>query len=246
LLTGRSSAGCESRASCQLPVTPSERQPAAARRRRRLRIAAIGVPPALLVLLLAAGTAATCRPAWYQPPFIDYSRLEEDKHAQLRLENRISAALNSGRPVDIELDESQANRWIAARAELWPGDVPSIEPFLRPQVEFQRGNRIRLGTLLARSGVEVVLSVSLHVALQGDSLVISWDTVRAGLLPAPAGLLERALREVAGKLNLREGTVLDGELVLPAESTWPNGARRFRVEALEIVDGILRARLMPM
>ena len=136
------------------------------------------MPLALLALFLAAGAAATCRPSWYRPASIDYSRLERDKHAQLQLENQISAALNKGRSIEIELEQSQVNRWIAGRAELWPGEAPSLAPFARPQVEFLRGRRVRVGALWERSGLAVVLSVTLHVELENGVLVISWAAVR--------------------------------------------------------------------
>jgi len=197
-------------------------------------------------LVLGVGGALTCRPSWYQPASIDYSRLQDDKRAQLRLENEISAALNRNRPIEIELDEAQVNRWIAARHELWPTEAPSLEPFERPQVMFLTDNRVRLGALTERSGMQVVLSATFHVDLQADGLVVTWDGVRAGALPTPRKLIEKVARRLTSRLRLAEGALANGKVTLPVEGTWPNGNRRVRIAGLSINDGVVRVSLEPL
>lgn len=196
-------------------------------------------------LLLVVGGALTCRPPWYQPLSIDYSRLEDDKRAQLRLENRISAALNRGSPIEIELDEAQVNRWIAARHELWPGEVPSLEPFRRPQLVFLDRNRIRLGALVEHSALKVVLSVTFRIDLQPDNLVVTLEAVHAGTLPAPRRVIRPAAAKLADRSGLPEEAIAEGRIALPNEGTWPNGKRRFRVSDLSIRKGTIRVRLEP-
>ena len=226
-------------------------------RHRALRVVLILVPVALVAAVLAGGAAATCRPSWYQPPRIDYARLQDDKRAQLRIENEVSAALNAGRAAEIVLEESQVNRWIAARDELWPGQVPSLEPFQRPQLTFLGDGRVRLAALVERAGVAVVLSATFRVALKEGNLLVEWDAVHAGLLPAPATLIEDAARKIVRYLRLRDGaadgdgTLPDeaaraGHVTLPAEATWPNGRRRFRVTQVAIEPGSARIRLEPV
>jgi hypothetical protein len=203
------------------------------------------IPLILLVLLLYAGTALTCQPAWYQPRSIDYERLEEDKRAQHRLENTVSAALNDSQPVEFTLDQDQLNRWIAARDELWPAEVPSIEPFSRPQVALEEGNRVRLAALVEHSGMRVVLSVVFELELQDDALVVSWGSVRAGALPTPGKLLEEAARKLADRLDLPADAIRDGRITLPNEARWPNGKCPFRITGFTISDGELSVRLEP-
>jgi hypothetical protein len=214
-------------------------------RRRRLRQLLVLVPLVALVMLLYAGAALTCQPAWYQPLSIDYERLEDDKRAQHRLENKISAALNENRPVEFTLEQAQLNRWIAARDELWPTEVPSIEPFSRPLVMLEDGNRLRLAALVEHWGTRVVLSTVFHVDLQERRLVVTWDSIRAGALPTPQKLLEKAAGKLAGQLDLPEHAVGDDRITLPSEGIWPNGKRPFRITGFTITSGELRVRLEP-
>jgi hypothetical protein len=204
------------------------------------------LPLAVAGLLLGAGLALTCRPSWYQPLSIDYGRLQDDKRAQLRLENEISAALNRDRPIEIELDQDQVNRWIAARHELWPTEAPSLEPFRRPQILFRDGNHVRLAALVEHSGVQAVLSATFRFDLQADRLVVTWDAVHAGALPTPRRLIAKLARELADRLRLAEQAVTEGGLTLPVEGTWPNGKRRVRIADLSIRDGRARVRLEPL
>lgn len=203
-------------------------------------------PLVLLAAVLYAGAALTCRPAWYQPLSIDYQRLEDDKRAQHRLENIISASLNDSRPVELELEQDQLNRWIAARNELWPGEVPSIEPFSRPQIMLEDGNRVRLAARVEHAGMRVVLSAVFEVELHEDALVVAWDAVRAGALPTPAKLLDQAAHKLADRLDLPADAVADGRITLPNRGRWPNGQCRFRITDLTITAGRLRVRLEPL
>ncbi len=230
------------------PLTPNEataHPSVSSPRRRRLRLLLVLTPLILLAAVLYAGAALTCQPAWYQPLSIDYERLEDDKRAQHRLENNISAALNDSRPVELELEQAQLNRWIAARNELWPAEVPSIEPFSRPQVMLEEGNRVRLAARVEHSGMRVVLSAVFQVELQEDALVVTWDSVRAGALPTPGKLLEEAAHKLAERLDLPEHAVADGRITLPHEGRWPNGERPFRITGFTITAGKLHIRLEP-
>jgi hypothetical protein len=214
-------------------------------RRRWLRLALVVLPILVAAVLLGGGAALTCRPSWYQPTSIDYARLQDDKRCQLRLENEISAALNNNKPVEIELEEAQVNRWIAARDELWPGETPSLEPFSRPQVVFLEPNRVRLAALVEHSGMPVVLSATFRIDPQPDGLVLSWERTRAGVLPAPGKLIEQAARRLTQRLRLGQQAATAGQVKLPGEWTWPNGQRRFRLADLAINDGVLRVTLVP-
>lgn len=229
-------------------MTPTEEavcQRAPLPRRRRLRLLLVLTPLIALAVLLCAGAALTCQPTWYQPLSIDYERLEDDKRAQHRLENNISAALNDNRPVEFTLDQAQVNRWIAARDELWPTEVPSIAPFSRPLVVFEDGNRVRLAARVEHLGLRVVLSAVFHVELRADELAVTWGSVRAGTLPMAGKLLEQAARKLAERLNLPDHAVGDGRITLPNEGRWPNGKRPFRITGLTITGGELHVRLEP-
>ena len=204
------------------------------------------MPVVFIASLIVVGGALTCRPAWYQPVSIDYNLLESDKHTHARIENDISAALNSSEPIELEFDESSVNRWIAARNELWPGRAPSLDPFQQPQIRFLDGNRVRLGALVEQAGVKVVLSATFRVAAHGDAVAVTWDSVHAGALPTPGRLIEEAAEQLSEGLRLGDGALEGDTLTLPNEWTWPNGKRRFHVKHITIGDGILRVGLEPL
>jgi len=190
--------------------------------------------------------AVTCRPEWYQPLSVNYQALEDDKRAQHRLENTISAALNADEPIEVTLSQDQLNRWIAARRELWPGETPSIEPFSRPQVVLQKNNRVCLAAQVDYSGVQSVLSAVFQVALKDDHLIVTWDSVHAGALPAPRELLEKAALKAARRLDFPTQSVSDGRVKWPNEWIWPNGKRRFRITELALAFGEIHVRLEPL
>jgi hypothetical protein len=215
------------------------------RRRRRLPLLLVLIAIIVPVALLCALAALTCQPAWYQPLSIDYDRLEDDKRAQHQLENKISAALNDNRPVEFTLDQAQLDRWIAARDELWPTEVPSIEPFSCPQVVFEDGNRVRLAAQVEHANMRVVLSAVFQADLQEDALVVTWNSVRAGVLPTPGTPLKDAVRRLAGHLSLPDHAVANDCITLPSGGLWPNGKRRFRIAEVAITAGKLHVRLEP-
>lgn len=216
------------------------------RRRRRLRVLLIITFAVLLGGLLCAAGALTCRPSWYQPAQIDYTLLEADKHAQLKIENDISAALNGNFPVVIELSERQVNRWIAARDQLWPGETPSIAPFEQPHISFFADGGVRLAALVEQSGVRAVLSATFRFEMIGDDLIVTWNDVHAGVLPAPAKLLEEAARRIADRLRLDDRVFSERALTLPNHGSWPNGKRSFRVVEIAIERGAARVMLEPL
>ncbi len=226
------------------PGGPSTSAPR--KRPRWKRRVLFGVPIVTIAAVLTLGGAMTCRPAWYRPASIDYAHLEDDKHAEFDLENRISRGLNRGQPVEIELEEAQVNRWIAARDELWPGDVPSLDPLERPQVSFLDDNRVRLAALVSRGGLRSVVSATFRLAVAGDEVVIEQARLRAGLLPAPRGLVTEVLRRAAPQLHLSEEALRRGIFRVPAEGVWHNGRRRFRITNITIRHGVARVRMEPL
>lgn len=216
------------------------------RRRRRLRVFLFVSPIVLLAALICAGGALTCRPSWYQPASIDYALIEADKHAHLKIENDISAALNGNSPVVIELDEEQVNRWIAGRQQFWPGEVPSLAPFENPQVNFLADGSVRLAALVELANVEAVLSITFRFELSGEDVIVKWEGARAGALPAPTALLNELAQAIADRLNLDDRVLSGSEFTLPNEATWPNGKRRFRVTQIAIEPGSARVELKPL
>ena len=212
------------------------------RRWRLLGIASTGL--SLLLLLVVA--AATCRPSWYQPQAIDYSRLKTDKQDFAGLVDAIGAALNSGQPIDFELAEEQLNRWLAARAEIWPGLRIQVEGLEYPQVSCLPGNRLRLSATVTGRPIELILSATVSCELAPDQLVMRLEDARCGLLPVPRGRILAPIRQWLAE-QPGEGVSLSGHAIsLRNRYVWENGKRPFRLRGLQISDRCVRASLEPL
>lgn len=215
-------------------------------RAKRLRLIVCFGALALSVAACLAFSMLQCRPAWYAPRSIDYHLLASDKHAQIQLENRISAALNAGESVEVVLTQELLDRWIAARHELWPGEAPSLDSLEQPVLVLEENGVVRAAALYTRGGLRCVLSTAFRIGINERDILITPVSVRAGLLPAPLGFVERVLDDLAGKSRSRDFTLERRGLALRNEWTWPNGKRLFRFSDLTISAGELRVRLEPL
>ena len=214
------------------------------RRHRRLLVilgAVVGV-----VILAVGGflLAGTRRPAWYHPAPPDRARLHEDKAALAGLQEQISAALNAGREARFVLDEAQVNRWLAARAEIWPQLALDLGPLEQPQIRLRDG-RLEVAASGRAGGMRVVGVLGCSVAVAEDTLVIRLDPLKVGALTAPRDWVSDILARPA----TRRGVVIDrraGTITLDNDWVWPNGKRRCRLRELEIGDGVATVGLEPL
>jgi hypothetical protein len=215
------------------------------KRRRRLFIA-LAAPAVSLLMLIVGGCAITCRPSWYKPTMLDYSRLAEDKRDLARTIETVNVALNEGRPITVELEQDQVNRWIAARSE-WPEDWyhVQIDPLRDPMVSFLDGNRVRIAALAERAGFGTVVSCTIGFELVDDRLVLRWAGAGAGVLPVPRALLAQAVRGVPESEQVLRDLLSEGTTVRPNRWVWPNGKPRFRITELHVENGRLRVSLEP-
>jgi hypothetical protein len=214
------------------------------RRRRRLVLIASGVLGVFVLILVGLLLAGTRRPSWYHPLPLDSARLHDDKAALADLQDQISAALNAGREARFELHEDQVNRWLAARAELWPQLAVDLGPFAQPQIRLRDG-RLTLAVSTRAGGVPVVAVLGGSVDVAEDTLAMHWDPPKLGAIPAPRGWLSAALARLKTSpritLDDRAGTIrLDNDWI------WPNGKRRCRLRELKIADGVATVVLEPL
>jgi hypothetical protein len=196
--------------------------------------------------LIVVGCTLTCRPAWYNPASIDYSRLKADKRELVGLVDDIGAALNGWRAIDLELQEDQINRWITARAEIWPDSQTSLEPLRRPQITLLDGNRVRAAASVEWAGLEPIVSCTCRFELKDEQLTVICDTVRVGVLPAPRGWVAKLVGKLVASSNVVRDTNGDTGLTFRNEWVWPNGKRRFCLRRLEVSAGRAAVRLEPI
>jgi hypothetical protein len=197
-------------------------------------------------LLLAALGSATCRPDWYQPVNVDYSRLAADKRELVGLLDEIGAALNANRPIEVVLREEQINRWIAARDELWPGLQVELVGLAFPQVNLLENNRIRVAATARNGPVSVILSAVGRCELTDDQVRVRIERVSSGRLPILRDpVLEPLRRAIAESGGPRVS--MDGDTITISNAwRWRNGERRFRVADFETARGMVRLRLEPL
>jgi len=218
--------------------------PQATRPTRRWSVAFVILLAALLVLLLALTFAAATRPADYRPASIDYNLLRADKRDLARLLDEIGEGLNAGRPVRVLLDEEQVNRWLTARAEVWPEEATDVAGLPETQIRFL-DRRIRVLTLLDRDPWSCVLTLDWQITLTDEQAVFACDAARVGVLPVPA----RWALAAAGSLLRnpeRSWTFSGGRLAHANEWRWPNGKQRFRLRGLQVRPDVLEIELVPI
>jgi hypothetical protein len=200
-----------------------------------------------LVVMLAALGAATCRPGWYRPAAIDYARLDDDKRDLVNQLDAIGGALNSRRSIVVTLREDQANRWIAARRELWsPEAVVPLEPLENPVIDFIPGGRFRIGAVVRSRGVGAVVSWTGRVELRDGRIVVDSERLASGVLPLPAGGLSSIFRNLVNESGGALRVAADGTVELRNEWRWPNGKPRFRVVRVETDDDSAAIELAPL
>jgi hypothetical protein len=192
---------------------------------------------------LLAGTAF-CRPSWYTPSSVDFSRLESDKRSLLTIVDAIGEGLNGRQVVDLVLDEAQLNRWIAARQQIWPGAdflPPGLE---RPQIMLLDAGCVHVATLVHVGAVRLVLTLRLRLDQRDSDLDVEIQEARLGLLPLPARWAARWLPDTVLPRNV--GRSPSGGVSVPNRWIWQNGKRPFRIDALMISRARLSVRIAPL
>ncbi len=198
-----------------------------------------------MVAAFGLGLALTHRPGWYRPQGIDRARLHADKLAMADLQEQISAALNQGRPVRFRLEEDQLNRWIAARAEMWPEAAIDLGGLERPQAVLSEKG-IRLGATVKRASLEAVITLNCRLELGEEYLTVRYDTPRAGAIPLPRSWLMDLLVELPGVEPAALRSLRPGTIRVRNELVWPNGKRRCRLRELTPLPGAIEVVLEPV
>lgn len=198
--------------------------------------------------LIAVGCALTCRPTWYDPASIDYSRLKADKRELVGLGEDIGTALNNRLSIDLEVHEDQINRWITAQAEIdiWKIFATALEPLRRPQITLLDGNRVRAAGSVEWAGLEPIVSCTCRIELKDGQLAVICDRVRVGVLPAPRGWVANLVRKLPASSNAVRDADGDAGFTFRNEWVWPNGKRRFRIRRLEVSAGRAAVTLEPI
>ncbi len=213
--------------------------------RRRLRRLALAAGASGLAALAALTLAATHRPAWYRPAAVDHTRLLADKRELVNLLDRIGEALNNNRPITFELRADQVQRWLVARAEIWPDASVDLGP-LRDPVVRSEGDRVQVAATVEGRGLRAVLATTCHAEVRPDSVLIHYEALHLGALPVPVRWAAGMLAGIPDAGPLLAAAPEPGTLALANDWIWPNGHRRYRLRKLEVSDGVAKVTLEPV
>ena len=201
------------------------------------------------VLIAAASWLAIAQvPSWYQPPHVgatQYQDVRDDLEAAF---NRLNLAMQGDQPFDYVVNEDRLNRWIAAREQIWPGLRQYVPRELQWPVVAFREEGIVVAGIVEIGAVRSVLSVLLSVQAEPDRMVVKFVGCRLGAVPVPHWMVRRfleAMSHSAPSGSIGPPRDLLKGLVLENRFDWPNGARRFRIRAVDVQSGRLVAMIHP-
>ena len=215
------------------------------RTRLRRRWLALAIGTVFLLVTLAAILTVSHRPNWYHPASIDHARLRMDKQALAHLLDEIAAALNDGRSIPLHLPEDQLNRWIAARAQIWPDAETDMGPLRLPCVTFLDGE-ILAGATLTVGGFRSVVTLRARIDIQEENLVIRVQSARIGALPVPRRWLHSQFASLSRTISQATAPRESSTLIFENRWIWPNGKRPCRLGRVEVAPGRVHAVLEPL
>jgi hypothetical protein len=209
----------------------------------------------MLVMLLVAWMAYRHIPVWYQPAYVPY---EDEQAARDELGaafTELSRGMGQGVPFDFRVRQDELNRWLIARERIWPASKRWIpERITDPMIVYQDDKIIVAGTWCG-PGPRTVINIHVCVDVVDGSPRAHVVSVRAGSLPIPLTPIKRMLARLEhDRAGRRQPLLPDGASVvdaiegapLPRDIPWSQPKGKFRIEALNVVFGELRARLRPV
>lgn len=222
-------------------VDPPKLRPTLARRNWRTTALVAGAG----LTLTSVWMAVTRQPEWYHPRPIDRTRLHADKAALAGLFDNISAALNADHEIRFRLDEEQLNRWLAARAEMFPDAMMDLGTLEDPQVSLVNGE-IRIGATATAGRVRAVLALACRVELQKERVTVLYKGLRLGVVPLPASWLPDPVNALSADGRSAIQVRAPGLVALSNDWVWPNGKRHCRLRELRVVDGAAEVVVEPL
>ena len=197
-------------------------------------------------------------PDWYNPPQLTAAEMPAVRASLLGVYQAFTDQLARGGEFEFKLSAGTVNKWIAARADLWPDAGEMTPPWIKEPVVAFIDDRVVIAARYERDDWRAVLSAHFEVVPEGNTLVIRMVKSAAGSLPLPFALISDAvdehLADVFGKdgaLPFKSGalptrmerlesvqTLLDG-WEMENRIYWSNGRRHFRIMELHAENGWL-------
>lgn len=210
-------------------------------------------------------------PAWYVPVEVSSEDLPRVRRESSRWVDGVSDKIVRRRTFEIELQELEVNQLLTALpfvcplssdagvGRYWPKEV------VAPVVSFRDGY-IRVAARLVQDLWQCIVTIDLSIEVTEDGryLILALREVHGGSLSIPQNALQRvfgpeleearksarggrsssawseAFRDVDHVSKLYHG------LRVRNGFTWPNGKRRFRIESITVLDGVLKVVIDPL
>ncbi len=190
-------------------------------------------------------------PAWYVPVEVSSEDLPRVRRESSRWVDGVSDKIVRRRTFEIELQEYEVNQLLTALPDVmplssdtgvgryWPKEV------VAPVVSFGDGY-IRVAVRLVQDLWQCIVTIDLSIEVTEDGryLILALREVHGGSLSIPRDILQRALGPLLEDVD-HISELYDG-LRVRNSFTWPNGKRRFRVESITVLDGVLKVVIDPL
>lgn len=193
-------------------------------------------------------------PTWYAPVHVAAADLQRVRDSLTCPYNEFSAGMMEGRPFEFRITQQELNEWLAARGQIWPAAQEWVPPTMEGPLILFEPDRIVVAGTVSLGEVRTVLSASVSLHTEGDSLVVRLDSLHGGALPVPRSLVREQLRQLDARqrgtgrdrTRLPSAETLFGGTRVPAVFSWNNPHRRFRIRAVRVKNGEILLDIEPL
>jgi hypothetical protein len=216
-------------------------------RRKRMVIA-------LIIALAASGMglllALEHRPAWYAPPSLTETELQQGRMEAMRVVDLVGDQLVDQKPFEIVLSDDQLNVWLSGLGQIWPEAARRIPPEIVEPFVFVEPGILSTAARLESKGWRAIVSSEyiLELSIDREKLVVVLNSVRCGTVTLPRFIVAPLFKPYMQAEVVRGYSVhqLYHGLQLENRFIWPNGRRPFRIGALSLESGRIRLRIEPL
>ena len=212
----------------------------------------------LLILLAAAWLMFQRIPTWYRPVELAPEQLQQVRDDLVRTGDGFTERVaNSGAPFEYRVTQDQINRWLAARAEIWPAAREWLPPELSNPFVVIRPDGLRVAVTWRSQQVRTVLSALVGLQADEAGIHVRLKSLHCGSLPVPQAIVQEELKSIrlwkpgsrargqAGPGVLPDPRDLFDGLIFPRVWLWPEPRRVCTIAGLKCEDGVLTVTVVP-
>ncbi|MFQ5590337.1 MAG: hypothetical protein ACE5HE_04155 [Phycisphaerae bacterium] len=147
------------------------------------------------------------RPGWYRPGQADDATARRAQVSAAEFVDSISDQLAGSQGIELIVNASEANDWIASLPRLWPEAARSLPPELSNLAIGFRPGAVHVGGYYTGDGWHSILNVTIALELcnEGSTLIVRLTDVHSGALPIPRAALAKVFGKLVGKASDASG-----------------------------------------